>query len=307
VQAEPDDVIVTQGAQQAFDLVARVLISGGTAVAVEDPGYTRARLLFRSHGARVVPVPVDHEGVVVSRIPPKVELIYVTPSHQFPLGHVMSFQRRTELLAWAERTGALIIEDDYDSEFRFGGRPLDPLQSLDRSGCVIYVGTLSKVMLPTLRLGFLVAPASLRASLLKAKQLTDWHSDSAKQSASARFIRQGLLAKHIRRLNHIYTERYQLIASLIGTKLQRWLRLLPSAGGIHLSVEFARSGNRRIDANKVVAAADARGVKINSIAEYYFRPADALSNPGLVLGFGAIPTHLIEEGLARLAVSCAEA
>ncbi len=306
VQAEVDDVIITQGAQQAFDLISRVLLSEGAVVAIEDPGYANARLLFRTHGARVAPVPVDEEGIVVSRIPRNAKFVYVTPSHQFPLGHVMSFQRRTELLAWAERTGAVIIEDDYDSEFRFGGRPLDPLQSMDRIGCVVYVGTLSKVMLPTLRLGFLISPASLRSALLKAKKLSDWHSDSGKQGAAARFIRRGMLAKHIRKLNRVYAERHALIVSTIEKKLSRWLQPVPSSAGIHLSALF-RPEARDLSPQKILAAAGARGVKITSLADYYSQPANAALHPGLVFGFGAIGTHLIEEGLHRLTACCGEA
>jgi GntR family transcriptional regulator/MocR family aminotransferase len=141
VRADAADVIVTQGAQQAFDLIGRVLIAEGTCVAVEEPGYPYARLLFRSLGAHVVGVPVDDEGLEVDAIPRNARLVYVTPSHQFPRGTAMSLQRQTALLAWAERRGAVVIEDDYDSEFRFVGRPLDPLQSLDRAGRVIYVGS----------------------------------------------------------------------------------------------------------------------------------------------------------------------
>jgi GntR family transcriptional regulator/MocR family aminotransferase len=146
VQAHADDVIVTQGAQQALDLIGRVLIEPGDCVAVEEPGYPPARSLFRTHGARVVGVPVDDEGLEVVAIPNSARLIYVTPSHQFPLGAPMSLQRRRALLAWAAKRNAVIIEDDYDSEFRFGGRPLDPLQNMDRDGRVVYVGSFSKVM-----------------------------------------------------------------------------------------------------------------------------------------------------------------
>ena len=181
-------MIVTQGAQQALDLIGRVLIDPGDRVAVEEPGYPPARRLFRSLGARVVGVPVDGEGLEVSRIPTQTRIVYVTPSHQFPLGTAMSLPRRAALLAWAEQHNAVVIEDDYDSDFRFVGRPLDPLQSLDRGGRVVYVGSFSKVMLPTLRLGFLIAPASLQPALRTAKQLTDWHGELPTQAALARFV-----------------------------------------------------------------------------------------------------------------------
>ena len=162
VRAASSDVLITNGAQQALDLIARVLVEPGDTVAVEEPGYPAARQLFRTHGARVVCVPVDTEGLDVTRLPASARLVYTTPSHQFPMGMSMSLGRRTALLEWAEAHGAVIIEDDYDAEFRFAHRPLEPLQSLDRSGRVLYVGTFAKTMLPALRMGFLVAPASLR-------------------------------------------------------------------------------------------------------------------------------------------------
>jgi GntR family transcriptional regulator / MocR family aminotransferase len=159
VRATAADVIITNGTQQAVYLLARVLAEPGAVIAVEDPGYPPPRHLLRSLDARVAGVPVDHEGLIVAAIPAAAQMVYVTPSHQYPLGMPMSLPRRLELLAWADRRGGVIIEDDYDSEFRFGGRPVEPLQSLDRCGRVCYVGTFSKVMLPTLRLGFLIAHA----------------------------------------------------------------------------------------------------------------------------------------------------
>ncbi|HEY5938207.1 MAG TPA: PLP-dependent aminotransferase family protein, partial [Kofleriaceae bacterium] len=185
VRAGADDVLVTNGAQQAFDLIARVLVMRGTTVAVEEPGYPPARRAFAAAGARIVPVPVDDEGIDVTRLPARTRIVYVTPSHQFPLGIAMSLPRRLALLEWAERTGAAIVEDDYDSEFRFDGRPLEPLQSMDRAGRVLYVGTFSKVLLPALRLGFLVAPPSLVPALRGARWLADSHGVLATQSALA--------------------------------------------------------------------------------------------------------------------------
>ena len=161
----PDDVLVTQGAQQALDLIGRVLVAPGDCVAVEEPGYPPARALFTALGARVAGVPVDGEGLVVSAIPNAARLVYTTPSHQFPLGMSMSLDRRGALLAWAHQRGAVLIEDDYDSEFRFSDRPLEPLHSLDRGRRVLYVGSFAKTMLPMLRLGFLVVPPSLRPAV----------------------------------------------------------------------------------------------------------------------------------------------
>ena len=297
VRADPSDVIVTQGAQQAFDMIGRVLIGQGTCVAVEDPGYPLVQRLFRSLGAGVVGVPVDEEGLQVEAIPRQASLVYVTPSHQFPLGMAMSFRRRAALLTWAERRGAVVIEDDYDSEFRFDGRPLDPLQSLDRTGRVIYVGSFSKVLLPTLRMGFLVAPASLRTALLTARQLTDWHGDLTAQAALARFIDRGLLARHIRKVMRVYAARHARILESIERRCSRRLRVIPSAAGLHLAaVAVGAAPNIR----RVVERARSRGVRVGVLSDYSL---GAPSEAGVVIGYGAIPSSRIDEGLRQLAAS----
>jgi GntR family transcriptional regulator/MocR family aminotransferase len=298
VRADAEDVIVTHGAQQALDLIGRVLISEGTCVAVEEPGYPHARLLFQSLGARVVGVPVDDEGIDVEAIPRTARLVYVTPSHQFPLGIAMSLQRRSALLAWAEQHGAVIIEDDYDTEFRFGGRPLDPLQCLDRTGRVIYVGTFSKVLLPGLRLGFLIAPASLQPALQMAKHLTDWHGEPASQAALARFIDEGLLTRHIRRVAREYTDRYEQIVDALERQFGGRLRPIPAAAGIHLAAEVVPG--QSMDIAKAVRRAEECGVRVNTFSEFCFH---APARSGLVLGYGAIPTHRVKDGMARLASS----
>lgn len=296
VRASADDVIVTAGAQHAFDLVGRVLLDPGAAVAIENPGYARVRLLYETHGARVVPVPVDDEGIVVEALPARARLVYVTPSHQFPLGVTMSLRRRTALLAWAERRGAVVLEDDYDSEFRFGGRALDPLQSLDRAGRVIYVGSFSKVLVPGLRLGFLVAPASLQPALQAARQLSDWHGDIAPQGALAEFIDSGGLARHIRAVTREYEARYGRIAAAIDRAFASTLRLVPASAGLHLAATFVPGV--RTTGGGVVREAAARGVKVGALGECHLGRAE---RDGLVIGFGAIPSALIDEGLDRLA------
>ncbi len=296
VRAAASDVIVTQGAQQAVDLVGRVLIEPGSTVAVEEPGYPPVRLLFQSLGAKVVGVPVDAEGVDVAAIPKAARLIYVTPSHQFPLGVAMSLARRAALLAWAERRDAVVIEDDYDSEFRFEGRPLDPLQSLDRGGRVIYVGSFSKVMLPSLRLGFLVAPASLQPALRMAKQLTDWHGETPTQAALARFIDEGLLARHIRKASRTYATRHERIVTALSRDCARWLDLVPSAAGLHVSARVAPGA--AIDLDRVLDAARATGVAVAPLARFSI---DAAGTPGIIVGYGAIATTKVDEGMRRLA------
>ncbi|MGW4527680.1 MocR-like pyridoxine biosynthesis transcription factor PdxR [Amycolatopsis sp. NPDC004378] len=290
VRADADDVLVTQGAQQALDLLCRVLLSPGDRVAVEEPGYRQAKLLFASHGAEVTGVPVDGEGLDVEALPPKTKLVYVTPSHQFPLGTPMSLARRTALLAWAERVDAVVVEDDYDSEFRFSDRPLEPLQSLDRAGRVAYVGSFSKTLLPMLRLGFLVAPASLRDALRHARRLTDWHGDVPAQGALAQFIDEGLFARHIRRATKVYAERHERLVSGLDGAFAGRLAVVPSAAGLHLC---ARAD---VDLEPVAARASAAGVAVQTLSDL----CGGYPAPGLVLGYGSIPADRIDAGLAAL-------
>ncbi len=236
VACQADDIIVTAGAQQAFDLLARVLVtSGRTVVALEDPGYPPARTAFAATGAKLVSVPVDEEGLVVERLPPQAKVIYVTPSHQFPLGTPLSMRRRAALLEFAQTRGAVIIEDDYDGEFRFGGRPLDALQTLDRAESVFYVGTFSKSVFPMIRLGFIVSPPWARSTLLTAKQFTDWHCAVLAQETLAAFISDGLLARHARTMRPIYNGRRELLLQTLEKDFGRWLTPLPSSAGLHVT------------------------------------------------------------------------
>ena len=301
VRAGADDVIVTHGAQQALDLVGRVLIEPGCRVAVEEPGYPPARLLFHSLGARVTGVPVDSEGIDVTALPRDARLVYVTPSHQYPLGTPMSLRRRTALLAWAERNDAVVIEDDYDSEFRFQDRPLEPLQSLDRLGRVVYVGSFSKALLPMLRLGFLVAPASLRTALRTAKRLTDWHGELPPQAALAHFIDDGLLARHIRRATREYGARRRLIIETLRRDFADLLTPVPSAAGLHVCARLTHG--TPADADRAAERARASGVAVESLTAHY---AHGPGEPGLLLGYGAIPLGQISAGLRLLATSLRE-
>ncbi len=294
VQVGPDDVIVTSGGQQAFDLIARVLVTPGDCVAVEDPGYPLARAAFHAAGARVVPVRVDGDGLDVAQLPNEARLVYVTPSHQFPLGTVMSLQRRTALLEWSKKHGAAIVEDDYDSEFRLDGRPLEPLQSLDVDGRVLYVGSFSKTLLPTLRLGFVVAPASLMPALRAAKEVADSHGAYDAQAALAEFIDDGRFATHVRQLLRVYRDRRAALTTALDRALAGELEVLPASAGLHLSVYFR---DRRMDADAVARAAFATGVGVEALGAYYL----GRKRSGIALGWGLIPTAKIAEGVARLA------
>ncbi|GAA3985715.1 PLP-dependent aminotransferase family protein [Allokutzneria multivorans] len=282
VRTGPGDIVVTSGIQQALDLICRVMLEPGDRIAVEDPGYPPAQLLFQSLGAEVVRVPVDEEGLCVDALPDDARVVYVTPSHQFPLGVPMSLRRRTALLDWARRNQALIIEDDYDTEFRYGGRPIEPLQNLDSSGHVVYVGSFSKVMLPSLRIGFLVAPAPLRRALRAAKYVSDWAAPMAAQAALARFIDEGLLARHIRRMRREYQARHELLT----TSLPAGLTLIPCSAGLHVTALADE------DPAPAVARMRAEGVGIMTLAEC---SRSASARPGLVFGYGAVT----QEGIAR--------
>jgi GntR family transcriptional regulator/MocR family aminotransferase len=295
IRASADDIIVTNGTQQALDVVARVLMAPGDGIAVEDPSYGPPRQLFKTLGIRVVGVPVDRHGLVVDALPRGVRAVYVTPSHQFPLSVTMTLSRRQALLAWAERNNAAIIEDDYDSEFRFGGRPLEPLQTLDERGRVVYVGSFSKTMLPTLRLGFLVTPPSLREALHKAKFVTDWHSSTLAQAALARFIDEGAFARHVRRVSAIYRGRHQILADSITRDFAEHLELIPSTTGLHLAALSRRMSVNQI-AEIACRAAD-RGVAIQVLSRF---AVSGTPLAGIVLGYGAIPTEDIKEGLQLL-------
>ncbi|MFI6856729.1 PLP-dependent aminotransferase family protein [Streptomyces sp. NPDC050416] len=297
VRTGPDDVLVTTGTQQALDLIGRVLLEPGDRVAVEEPGYPPARLPFLAQGAEVTGVPVDAEGLLVDAIPPDTRAVYVTPAHQFPLGMPMSLRRRAALLRWARRHGTAVIEDDYDSEFRFSGRPVETLHGLDRDGHVIYVGSFSKVMLPSLRIGFLVAPAPLRTALRTAKYTADWHTAVPTQAALARFVDDGLLARHIRRMQHTYASRHRAVTHTLADHFADVSELVPSAAGLHVTA-FTRGRLADPDALADRARrARASGVAVHTLAEI---AANRSARPGFVFGYGGISAPDVEPGLRRV-------
>jgi GntR family transcriptional regulator/MocR family aminotransferase len=295
VAADAEDVVVTSGAQGAFDLVARLLIEAGARVAVEEPGYPPVRQLFESCGAGVAAVPVDEAGLKVEALPHDARLVYVTPSHQFPLGMPMAHARRVALLEWAERRNAVVLEDDYDSEFRFGGRPLETLQAIDRRGRVVYVGSFSKALLPGLRLGFLVAPPSLRDALRAASHVAGWHAPLPTQAALASFIEDGLLARHLRKARRAYAARHVRILRTLEREFSRWLAPVPSVTGMHLAARL-RFGGVRLE-TEVAERARAAQVGFDRLSAYCAAPG---RQAGIVLGYGGISDASIAEGLRRL-------
>ncbi len=304
VRADGEAVVVTAGAQGAFDLLARRLVRPGDWVVAEDPGYWPGREAFRAAGARVVGVRVDDQGLVTDALPPRARVAVVTPAHQMPMGVTLSASRRAALLAWAERTGAVIVEDDYDSEFRYAARPLEPLQRLDRSGRVVYVGSLSKTLLPMLRLGFLVAPEWLLPGLRDLRRMTGWHTDVTTQLALRGLIDEGAFGRHLRHARRLYRARHERLMAAASRDLAPWVQPNPAAAGLHVAAVAVASVDRR-RLRRAVALARARGVAVELLDDYAVgaRPVSA----GIALGFGAIDEVAIDEAVRRLAGAFAEA
>lgn len=294
-QVSADDVIVTNGTQQALDLLARVLLEPGDRVAVEDPAYKPPVMLFQSLGLEVVGVPVDADGIVVDALPARTRVVYATPAHQYPLGVSMTLPRRIALLQWAERNNAAIIEDDYDTEFRFGGKPLEPLRALDNHGRVAYVGSFSKTLLPALRIGFIVTPPSLRPALQRAKFVSDWHTPLYTQQALAAFMTEGSFVRHVRKMNREYGIRHESVATILARDFAGVLDVIPSDTGLHVCA-LARDRSAE-DIAAVTARAFDAGVAVQGLSRLGVAgPAP----PGLIIGYGAIRGSDIPDGLRRL-------
>jgi GntR family transcriptional regulator/MocR family aminotransferase len=299
VRCSAGQVIVTSGSQQALDLAARVLLDAGDTVWVEDPGYLLARGALTAAGIRPVPVPVDAEGLSVTqgeRLARHARMAYVSPSHQYPLGVTMSLARRMALLAWASQRNAWIVEDDYGSEFRYAGRPLASLQGLDTLGRVLYIGTFSKVLFPSLRLGYLVAPEGAVEAFAAARALADRYPPVHPQAMVAEFLAEGHFGRHIRRMRTLYAERQ---AMLLGAARREWGGLLDVSGsdaGMHL-VGWLPNG---VDDRAVSRRAALAGVTAPALSDYYLGTA---GRPGLLLGYASVNGRKISEGARTLALA----
>ena len=292
VRCSADQVIVVNGSQQGLDLCARLLLEPGDEVAVENPGYLGASRIFEACGARLRPIPVDAEGLICGRLGPRPRLAYVTPAHQFPTGVAMSLRRRLELLDWARRHRALIIEDDYDSEYRYGGAPTPALQGLATDVSVIYCGTFSKVMFPGLRVGYLIVPPSLVSAFSRAKWLSDRNTSAHHQAALYHFMKEGHLERHIRRMRRTYGLRRGALIEALHRYFGDRAVVLGEAAGMHAYV--------RLDDPEVAARAGRNKVQLRTVGAYYRgtrRPNEYL------LGFSMLPEHSIREGIKRLAFS----
>jgi GntR family transcriptional regulator / MocR family aminotransferase len=299
VKCSPEQIAVTSGVQQGLDLLARLLLRPGDEVWMEDPGYFGARLAFANAGATIVPVPVDDEGLRVKeeeRELSQVKCAYVTPAHQFPLGSTMSLARRLELLAWARRTRAFIIEDDYDSEFRFDGNPVASLQSLDRAGRVILLGTFNKLLFPSLRVGYAVLPDELVDQFHAVRYGTDLNVMNLQQCILCDFMAEGHLSRHIHRMRELYGSRLSALLEGGRRELGGFFEISPVRAGLY-TVGFLRT---EISSAAAEAAALARGVETIGVHRFALRQVDPR---GLVLGFAAFDEARIRKGLIQLAAA----
>ncbi|VFT17932.1 GntR family transcriptional regulator [Pseudomonas aeruginosa] len=269
------------------------MLDAGDLAVVEEPGYPPARASLLATGAEVRGVPVDAEGLRVDLLPDNAKLVYVTPSHQFPLGMPMSLERRLQLLDWAQHHRALIIEDDYDSEYRFDGRSLESLRSLDRNGQVAYLGTFSKTLFPELRLGYLLPPASLREAVLAARKLIDRHSETLQQRALALFIQRGDFARHTRRLQREYAQRRGRLLERLHGDLSPWLEALPAVAGIHLAARCREP----LDVLRIARHLRQQGLEVGTLPPFY---AETPAQAGFLFGFGCIERDDIDPALDLL-------
>lgn len=297
VRCTPEQVIVTSGSQQGLDLIARVLLRAGDAIWLEDPGYFGARWTFQRAGLRVIPAAVDSAGFDVGAaqaLYPDARLAYVTPSHQFPLGATMSLERRLALLEWARGRGGWIVEDDYDSEYRYVGRPLPALQGLDEAGRVLYVGTFSKALFPSLRLGYLVVPPALVETFVAARQGADLHAPALEQAVVADFMVEGYFQRHIRRMRTLYAQRQAMLREAMSQHLSGLLEVHPDPAGMHLVAWLPPEVE---EDQQIVQAARERELALLPLSCLSIRP---LPRQALVLGYAALNEDQIADGVRTL-------
>lgn len=300
MQCTAEQIVITSGAQQAISLCAQLLVEPGDEVAIENPGYRAAGHAFAVAGGQLHGVTVDSEGIdcaALNRLG-GCRLAYVTPSHQYPTGVVMSLARRLELLAWAERTGCWIVEDDYDGEYRYSGAPLAPLAALDRTGRVLYVGTFGNVAFPALRLGYLVLPAGLVQAFARRRAVDVRHSEVSTQAVMAEFMATGHFQRHARRMRRAAQSRLNALLAEWPAGVEGVGRLPSVAAGLHLTVRVDSLAREQA----LFQQAAAVGVEVNGLSSYWLpeslTPQD--QRAGLVLGFAAVPEAQISQALKRL-------
>lgn len=299
VQCNAGQIVIVSGVQQALDLLSRLLLKSGDPVWMEDPGYFGATIAFERSGGRIIPVPVDEEGLSVSagiRVCANAKGVFVTPTHQYPLGVSMSLQRRMELLQWAARTGAFIIEDDYDSEYQFDGLPAPALQSLDRRSNVIFIGTFNKLLFTSLRLGYVVLPQSLVDVFVSFRRETDFHSSGLDQAVLCDFIVNGHLGRHLRRMRSLYASRLEILIHYGRRYLTGLVDISNTRAGLY-SAAFLRNGMSSYQAETTAAA---HGLETRSLDRFTLKQPDP---KGLLLGFAAFDEKTIRRGINQLAAA----
>ncbi len=299
VRCEASQIMVTTGSQQGLQLSAQVLLDPRDRVWIEEPGYPSARQAFIAAGAHLIPVPVDEEGMKVAemiRCGHNARAVYITPSHQYPMGMTMSATRRMLLLNWAVRTGAWIIEDDYDSVYRFGSRPIASLQGLDADARVIYIGTFSKVMFPALRVGYVVVPRDLVPAFSAARDAADVFSATLYQAVLTDFIREGHFARHIRRMRMLYIERRRALVKAIRAEMADLLEVTGGEAGMHLTA-LLPPGTNDVAVSKRAAQ---KGISATPLSTCYLRPP---ARGGLILGYAGVSAHQIHDGIRKLKMS----
>jgi len=297
VSCAAEQVAIVSGVQEALDLVARLVLNPGDRVCVEDPGYTSAAKVFEAVGAKVSALPVDDEGMEVPG--PRLRgtrLVYVTPAHQFPLGITMSLPRRLELLEWALQSDALILEDDYDSEYRYSGRPIPALQGLDRAERVLFAGTFNKVLFPSLRLGYLVVPPDLVTCFADARSLTHRHPPVVEQAVLCDFITEGHFGRHLRRMREVYGERLSVLLEAARQRLAGLLEI----SGVEAGLQTAGWLCGGIDGESAARAAATREVEVTPLR---LHSRGLVTREGLQLGFAAVDAREIRRGVRDLAVA----
>ena len=300
VRCDPEQVIIVAGVQQAIALACHVLLDEGDTALMEDPGYLGMRGALLGAGVHIATAPVDEEGFDIDAgeaVAPDARLVCVAPSHQYPIGVTMSLARRLRLLDWAQRHDGWVLEDDYDSEYRYVGRPLSALQGLDRDGRVVYAGTFSKVMFPTLRIGYLVVPPDLAAPFRQARAALDDHPSSIAQPALAAFIEEGHFAAHLRRMRRLYAERREALAAALTDRYGAAIGLAPSEAGMHLLAHLSPDLAPGVSDRDIQARAAEEGVTVSALSAYYAAPTDAR---GLLLGFSAVPVENMPAALDKL-------
>ncbi len=295
VQCQPEQIVLTNGIQQGLDLIMRLLMEAGDAIAIEDPGYLSARRIFQSHDAKLIPIGIDSSGLIVEQlVSPSIRLVYVTPSHQFPTGATLSLPRRLELLTWAQQTGALILEDDYDSEYRYGDRPIPALQGLDQNQSVLYLGTFSKVLFPALRIGYLVLPPNLVTLFAQAKWLNDRQLPTLEQQVLTDFINEGYLESHIRRMRSRYDRCRQVLVQELNDQFGDRVAIFGEKAGIHLMVRL----HTDFSDEEIVTRAAKVGVGLMSARSQYLGLGDKSE---FIFGYGELSETQIQIGVQRLA------